>query len=216
MHQTSIKCDLHSFSTRAFWSGLKKIHIILDASPYPWVFIVNWNICLKSSNTLNFDDTDVGNSVISFSIKIIPMNKQVGAWHHSDQGSKERIGFSLFMISFCEGWHDNKDCWVVPPFKDIYQSKLSRLVTFHDTIVLRRHKNVSKLVWNEMNIEKSSSINLLQNYRNMNCLKNILKRKNREILGNTQCWSCRSVFTRRREPLCGSWYPTYTCRNFLF
>ena len=184
MHQTSIKCDLHSFSTRAFWSVLKNIHIILDASPYPWVFIVNWNICLKSSNTLNFDDTDMGNSVISFSIKIIPMNKQVGACHHSDPGSKERIGFSLFMISFCEGWHDNKDCWIVPPFKDIYLSKLSRLVTFHDTIVLRGHKNVSKLVWNEMNIEKSS-INLLQNYRNMNYLKNILKRKNREIFGNT-------------------------------
>ena len=82
---------------------------------------------------------------------------------------------------------DNRDWGVVQPFKDIYLSKLSRLVTFHGTIVLRGHKNVSKLVWNEMNIEKSSSINLLQNYRNMNCLKNILKRKNREILGNTQC-----------------------------
>ena len=81
---------------------------------------------------------------------------------------------------------DNRDWGVVQPFKDIYLSKLSRLVTFHGTIVLRGHKNKNKLIWNKMNIEKSSSINLLQNYRHMNCLKNILKRKNREILGNTQ------------------------------
>ena len=62
---------------------------------------------------------------------------------------------------------DNRDWGVVQPFKDIYLSKLSRLVTFHGTIVLRGHKNVSKLVWNKMNIEKSSSINLLQNYRHI-------------------------------------------------
>ena len=149
MHQSSIKCDLHSFSTRAFWSGLKNIHIILDASPYPWVFIVNWNICLKSSNTLNFDDTDVGNSVISFSIKIIPMNKQVGAWHHSDPGSKERIGFSLFMISFCDGWQ--KGLGSSSTFQRYLSVKTftSRDISRHDCVTSTQKCEQVGLEWNE-------------------------------------------------------------------
>ena len=83
---------------------------------------------------------------------------------------------------------DNRDWGVVQPFKDIYWSKLSRLVTFHGTIVLRGHKNVSKLVWNKMNIEKKQQHQFAPKFQAYELFeKNILKRKNREILGNTQC-----------------------------